>query len=1702
MTSVDNRVVNMQFNASSFISNIQKSQQALDQLDDSLKLQNGVKGINDVQKGLNSLNLGVISDGVSQVEARFDAFGVMAFAAIERITNAVIDLGQHLVSDLVFQPVQEGFAEYEQGINSVQTIMNNVPNSMEEVQGALDKLNVYADKTIYKFSDMTGAIAKFTVNGVGLDESVNAIQGVANAAALAGASTQQASSAYYNFSQALGVGYMGLLDWRSISLTAGMATEEFKQQMIDTAVEMGTLRKEGEKYIPVTEHVTKANGEAFDAMAGFNESLSARWMTSDVLVKVLGDYADETTELGQRAYKAATEVKTFTQLVDTLSEAMGTGWATSFNMIIGDYEKATELWTGVSDVLGGMINAYHDTRNEQIQLWADMGGRDKLIDGLSNAFHGLLDRLRIVGDAFNELFPPDLAGKMMSTSDFVFNIGEKFKMTEESAEKFRDKVSELSNKLREFLESPKMIANLEYFGWAFSAIKDRMSELGGVIQTSIAPAFKFLEDLFSGLSGDSIPDLTGSLHWIHTAFDLVEGAIEKVTGFIGKFVTGFKSAFAPADGLRVAFTGLKSAIDLILQALGQFLPKIDHTGTIGAQLGIIFGNVATVLSGVLTAAVRIATGVANLLFAAINKIAEFLNGFSAGSKFVEFLRNFTNKETVDGAKDLANNIADAGAKIRDFLRSIGSGTNKVLKPFTDGMSRLAEAISSFAKSIMEGFQGPDINLDDFDIFSMINDKLKNGFLSGSAEGGIGSFVGSIGDGLLTAFENISGSVGTAIGKFISNLTDALGEKELTDVLGGAFDVFSKGAGVFFIANLTGFVGGLKDITKKIGSGGSLGDMLSGFLGGGINDFISKVPILSDAMDMIKGSLEAWQASLKADAIFKIALALGVLALSIVLLGNIDGDALAQGLLGISLATLILVAAMNGIAALPQQVKSSATAMLIMAGAMLVLSFAIKTLASIDGDSLAQGLIGMALSMLIMVAACTALAALEGPIIAGAAAMLIMAIALGVVSVSLLIFSAAIAIFGSMGADMLVTACGNILSALLTLAMGLTAMILALPGAAALLVASVALIFLGGALAILSMVGDVGVLGAQILLLLTAMALGLTAMIVSLPGAVALIIAAAALLILVPALIAMQMVDMLGIAIGLGALLTALAVGLTEMIVSLPGAVALIIAAAALLILAPALIAMQMVDMLGIAIGIGALLTALAVGLTEMIVALPGALALILAAVALTTLAPILMILSTVPLAQIAESLFLFLTAIAGGLTLMIVALPGAVALLITAAALLVMSGILAILGAIDLAAIGQKISDMLFAILGGLIAFAAGTPGVAVLVAFAASMAILIPLLLIFQNLNMASIMMNFTLLSQCIMLLGVAVGSADSGQISELAQAAMLLSIAMTQLSSAILLYCSSIQTAASTGNSGVKTIIAGIMELGTGTVVTLSTSAAMILTLMTALIKQVESTLDKASRIFLLKISTSGLAMQTAVLALILRLSSYRTNAYNAGVTIASGFANGLGSRHTEFYRTGEYMAQGYIDGIRSKNKDSYLAGFDLGDNSLKGTQKSIESRSPSKKAAKLGEYYGMGYVGMLKEYADKAYTAGSEMGKKSVDGLGAAIDLVSLSDLDANPVIRPVLDLDDIRSGASEMSSLLTPVTVPVDGLARVSNATSAIKDLGEMLEVKLGDSDSGKYDGMTLVIDGAVINSRPEIENAFVELLDRVLDLKEM
>lgn len=564
--TIDEKVVSMQFDNAQFEKNVRTSMSTLDRLKQSLNLNGAAKGLENVNSAARGIDMSPLANGVEMVRSKFSALEVMAITTLANITNSAVNAGKRIAYAFTLEPIKTGFQEYETQINAVQTILSNTRSkgtTLDQVNDALDELNHYADMTIYNFTEMTRNIGTFTAAGVDLDTSVSAIKGIANLAAVSGSTSQQASTAMYQLSQALAAGTVKLQDWNSV-VNAGMGGQVFQDALKETA---------------------RVHGIAIDDMikseGSFRETLQKGWLTSEILTETLAKFTGDLTEeqlksmgyteeqakeivaLGKDANDAATKVKTFTQLMDTLKEAAQSGWTQTWEYIVGDFEDAKKLWTTVSDTLSEMINNSAEARNKVVGEWAEKGGRAAGIEAIKNAFEGLMNIIKPIKEAFREIFPP-------VTSEQLIKITEKVRDLTAS---FKEWTGREAGKIKSTFKG--LFAVLDIFATVITKVA------GGAV--------KLLGSLLS--LGSGMVNVTGSIgDWLSGLRDSIKEtnifgkAVDALVGFLQKAIGGIKSFFS-AIGQKIDSSGLDGFLN-VLKNIWDFLGKIG--GKIGSAFGDFF----------------------------------------------------------------------------------------------------------------------------------------------------------------------------------------------------------------------------------------------------------------------------------------------------------------------------------------------------------------------------------------------------------------------------------------------------------------------------------------------------------------------------------------------------------------------------------------------------------------------------------------------------------------------------------------------------------------------------------------------------------------------------------------------------------------------------------------------------------------------------------------------------------------------------------------------------------------------------------------------------------------------------------------------------------------------------------------------------------------------------------------------------------
>ena len=815
--NVDEHVVKMTFDNKQFEKNAQQSLDTVEKLKSSMNFEATVKGLDKLEDGVSEANksLSSLDESVDKIKDRFSNLGIIGITALQNITNSAINLGKQMIKSLTITPIQSGFNEYELKMNSMKTIVASTGESVKTVNKYLNDLNKYSDETIYSFSDMTNNIGKFTNAGVKLDDAVNAIKGVSSEAALAGANANEASRAMYNFSQALSAGYVKLIDWKSIE-NANMATQDFKNNLLMTAEALGTVKKQGDMYVTTTKNLNGKTSQAFNATKNFNDSLAHQWMTNKVLTTTLKAYATDVTTLttaekkryelelkqqgfndkqiksmealGHRAMLAAKEINTFSKMVDTLQEAVQSSWAATSEYIFGTLDQAKKLWTNLEQSIESVIMAHNNLRNEVLQDWNTLGGRDDLIKAFQNLGKSIGSIFSPIRQAFLNVFHPfdekgGLAKKLAEATEKFKNFCASIKLTKEESADLR-----------------------EIFEGVFLIFKRVGQTIGLVIKT----AGKIILQLRPVI--DIILKI-GSI--ISKVIKIVDDAIQKVIAVTKYLYDEFIGIQRTVDFFKSIFQIACNAINKALNTVGTSLDKIHSKMLMNA-------DTATKVADVIVKCIR-AVYTALLYVVAYGQVA--LRSIVIGIGAIGIT-------LIGGIKVLVAKIIGSGifGKLFDWL-------DKQFSVTAYAADKTGKKIQKSSKSTVKNVQADWNKLSTKDkvlvVFAALFEKLKEGVknLVNLAKDGFNAvknfFSNFVSDvkhyGLGTAILNSFKTIGNGFRNLISTIVNGLKNANIPQP----------------IKNFFGFLGNAIITVKN-----AIGNFFN-FLG-------SKFPIIKTLQDMLKG----------------------------------------------------------------------------------------------------------------------------------------------------------------------------------------------------------------------------------------------------------------------------------------------------------------------------------------------------------------------------------------------------------------------------------------------------------------------------------------------------------------------------------------------------------------------------------------------------------------------------------------------------------------------------------------------------------------------------------------------------------------------------------------------------------------------------------------------------------------------------------
>ena len=974
--TIDEKVVEMRFDNKQFESNVQTSLSTIDKLKQSLNLTGATKGLENVSAAAQKCNLSPLSSAVETVRMRFSALEVMAVTALANITNSAVNTGKQLLSALTIDPIKTGFQEYETQINAVQTILANTQHegtNLQQVNAALDELNTYADKTIYNFTEMTRNIGTFTAAGVDLQTSVDAIKGIANLAAVSGSTSQQASTAMYQLSQALAAGKVQLMDWNSV-VNAGMGGKVFQDALIRTSELLGTGAK-----------------QAVETYGSFRESLTrGGWLTTEVLTETLKQFAGAYTEadliqqgfsesqakeiaqMAQTAEDAATKVKTFTQLWDTLKEAAQSGWTQTWELIIGDFEGAKAFLTDLSDLFGGIINESAEARNSMLE-GAMTSNWDKLVKQINEAgvatedfntelaktveAHGhsveqLTEEYGSLGEAFrNGAVDSDLVVKTLKNMAGVSSdvSGSTENMTEK-LEYFQDVVDRVWN--GDFKNGEERIKALTEAGYDYAQVQELVNKTVDGHRLTLEDlsdaqleSIGYTEEQISAIhelaiqaeqTGTPINELISNLEKPSGRELLIESVMNAIQGLI-------KSLGAVKDAWRDIFPPMTSdqlynAIERINELSKHLVisdERADQLRRTFRGLFAILDIITSLIGGAFKTAVKVVSRILGLADVDILSLTASVG--DAIVKFRDWL--FENNALAKGIKAVADG-AKAGVKmVRDWIKAFLE-----IPEVSAALNRLKNAVSDTFSNIGEYFSGGMERIREF------IDRVKS--MDSISLDDIGKIFKDFKDNVIDYFLDIDGifdTVSDALSDFRDIVETKLKEagvnfEELKDTIVGFAesvykaikDNFGAIVAIGIGVTLAAFAKKIYDALKPIG------EVVDSFIG---------------ILDGVSSVLKSYSKSLKADALKDIAISIAILVGSLVLLSKLDQEKLwsAAGLMGVLAAGLVIISKLSSSMGGIKDAAKSSVSLPSIASSILILAIALKQMDGLNEDNILRNL---------------------------------------------------------------------------------------------------------------------------------------------------------------------------------------------------------------------------------------------------------------------------------------------------------------------------------------------------------------------------------------------------------------------------------------------------------------------------------------------------------------------------------------------------------------------------------------------------------------------------------------------------------------------------------------------------------------------------------------------------------------------------
>lgn len=726
---VDQRVVEMRFDNAKFEKNVQQSINSLNALNESLKFEGAEKGFAEVEKASEKVDFDRMTTALETLTGKFSALEVIGMTALVKITDKAIDAGAKLAKSLSIDQVMSGWNKYAEKTASVQTIMNATGKSITKVNSYLSKLMWFSDETSYGFTDMTSALSTLTAAGGDIEKMIPMIMGMANATAYAGKGAAEFQRVVYNLAQSYGTGAIQLIDWKSVE-QAGAGSQQLKQLIIDTAVELGKL-KEGEvttgtfgstlqKKWADREVMEKAFGKYAEFAEAVKAELDANPEYHNQAAQAIEALADQYDEVTVKAFKAAQEAKSFSEVINATKDAVSSGWMQTFDILFGNYEEAKTFWSDLAEQFWDIFAGGMGGRNSWLKK-AFNGGMDQLLDDTA---------LGDVGDVFTKQLRRSLIANGKLTEQQIEDAGSFQKALENAGVTADDLYERVQASLAGYEEAAKLS-------------DDELAAEGVSRETlnqTIEAYRKMAEAIQNGeVSLDSYATKMGQMSGREHFFNGILNILNGINSVLGPIRDGFDEVFhtdgGPLYSLLEGFDNLTSKLVLnegVTNKLTKLFKGLFSVLSVGGKAIRVMGRIALAVIGKLMNALE---PLGDLLLRA---------GAAFGDVFTTLNESLDNAESID-----------------DVINALAVAFDKLLQPVKDIFGLLRMLIHGGtveeAKGQFKTFGG---------IVNAVSAVFQNFGLKGvSISGALGSAVKLLGGVFFAAFDGVGALIGKTFGAF-------------------------------------------------------------------------------------------------------------------------------------------------------------------------------------------------------------------------------------------------------------------------------------------------------------------------------------------------------------------------------------------------------------------------------------------------------------------------------------------------------------------------------------------------------------------------------------------------------------------------------------------------------------------------------------------------------------------------------------------------------------------------------------------------------------------------------------------------------------------------------------------------------------------------------------------------------------------------